>query len=93
MAGAQSAERWARHYKWLFGLALSGLGAVALLLYEHQQTQIDKLEAVVAAHMTEHKEHVKEYNALRDVVLRLELQRWQFPRQKPDPFFGGGRND
>ena len=90
--GLRNADRWIRHYKWLFGLALIGLTGLVGLVYEQRQQHIEQIEAALAEHLKDHREDHKEFEALKDTVIRLQLQNRRFPsRQRVDPMFGGGR--
>lgn len=84
---------WARHYKWLFGLAIAAVAGLVGLVSEIREKRVDRLEAALEKHMDEHKAHADVHGALKDDVLRLELQRRRFPVYGPDPLFGGGRGD
>ena len=89
MASITNAEWRAQHYKWLFAVALGALGALVGLIYENQRSYIMRIDNLLAAHIEKHDQLRQEYDALKDAVIRLQVQRRRFPDAESDPLFGG----
>ena len=84
MNGKQAAERWAGFYKSLVGIVGAIVAIVviglAALVWDTQQKAIETLATKLDA-------HIEAYQLLRERVVRLEVQRRQFPAVPSDPYF------